>query len=72
MFSKNPGIGFLCLDSDEESILLLHHPALIGGSWLQTEKKLVALSGFNHKATALCVKEKSIVDVKHKVPLLFG
>jgi hypothetical protein len=68
-FSKNPGIGFLCLDADAEMILLLHNPAIVGGSWIQSKKKLVALSGFDHKAVALCLTAQSIVDVKHKVPL---
>ncbi len=67
-FSKNPGIGLLCLDNDDETILLLHHPAIIGGSWLQSEKKLVALSGFDAQATAIRLKESSIIDVKYKVP----
>ncbi len=67
--SKNPGIGFLCLDTDDETMLLLHHPTVIGGTWVQAEKKLVALSGFGSTATALRLKEKSIVDVKQKVPL---
>ncbi len=49
--------------------LMLHNPAVIGGTWFQSEKKLVALSGFGTKATDLCLKEKSIMDVKQKVPL---
>jgi hypothetical protein len=68
-FSKNPGIGLLCLDTDAETILLLHHPAILGGSWLQSKKKLVALSGFEAQATAIHLKESSIIDVKQKVPL---
>lgn len=49
--------------------MLLRHPALLSGSWTQTETKLLALSGFDHKATTLHLKEKPIVDVKQKVPL---
>jgi hypothetical protein len=68
-FSKNPGIGLLCLDADDETLLMLHNPTVIGGTWYQSEKKLVALSGFDSKATALRIKEKSIIDIKQKVPL---
>jgi len=68
-FSKNPGIGFLCLDADDETLLLIHNPTVIGGSWYQADKKLVALSGFDTSPTAIRLKETSLVDVKQKVPL---
>ncbi len=67
--SKNLGIGLLCLDTDNETMLMLHHPAVLGGNWIQSKKKLIALSGFGSTAAALRIKEKSVVDVKHKVPL---
>ena len=66
--SKNPGIGLLCLDADDETIMILHNPAIIGGSWLQSEKKTVALSGFDSRATAIHLKERSILDIRQKVP----
>ncbi len=72
MFSKNLGIGLLCLDADAESILLLQNPAIIGGSWYQSEKKLVALLGFDQKAVALRLTEPYIVDVKQKSSPLEG
>lgn len=66
--SKNPGIGLLCLDADGDKLLLLHHLNVLGGSWLQSETKLVALSGVDSKTVAVKIKESSIVDTKQKVP----
>lgn len=58
-----------CLDADAEMIMLLHNPTIVGGSWLQSEKKLVALTGFDHKPVALHLTVHLIVDMKQKVPL---
>jgi hypothetical protein len=66
--SKNPGIGLLCLDADGDKLLLLHNPSVLGGSWLQADTKLVALSGFDSKTVAVKIKESSIIDTKQKIP----
>jgi hypothetical protein len=68
--SKNPGIGLLCLDSDGENITMFHNPAIIGGSWSQSEQKLVAILGFHKKAVAIKIKESSIIGTKQKVPTI--
>jgi hypothetical protein len=66
--SKNPGIGLLCLYADGDKLIMLHNPSIIGGSWLQADTKLVALSGFDSKTIAVKIKESSIIDTKYKVP----
>jgi hypothetical protein len=68
--SKKPGIGLLCLDSDGENITMFHNPAIIGGSWFQSEQKLVAILGFHEKAVAIKIKESSIIGIKQKVPTI--
>ncbi len=67
MVSKNPGIGLLCLDADGDKLLLLHNPTVLEGSWLQTDTKLVTLSGFDSKTMAGKIKESSIIDTKQKI-----
>jgi hypothetical protein len=49
---------------------LLHNPVVIGGSWFNSDQKLVALLGLQGKATAVKVKESSIIIVKQRVPNL--
>ncbi len=44
-FSRNHGIAFLSLDASEEKMQLLHHPTILGGSWMNEEIKLAALIG---------------------------
>jgi len=65
--SKNPGIGLLCLDADGEKMIMLHNLGVIGGSWIQDNTKLVALSGFDLHMTAVKIKTSSIIDTKQKV-----
>jgi len=67
-FSKNPGIGFLFQDIDGENLSWIHNPGTIGGSWLQTETKLLAMLGISEKAIAVKIKEASIINTKQKVP----
>jgi hypothetical protein len=68
--SKNPGIGLLCLNADGDKMIMLHNPCVIGGSWLQNEIKLVALSGFDSMTVAVKIKDTSIIDTKQKIPRL--
>jgi hypothetical protein len=58
--SKNPGIGLLCLDSDGENINMFHNPGIIGGTWFQSEQKLVSILYFHEKAIAVKIKESLI------------
>ncbi len=67
--SKNPGIGLLCLVTDCESITMFHNPGVIGGSWFNSDRKLVALLGLQ-RATAIKIKESSISAIKQRVPKL--
>jgi hypothetical protein len=69
-FSKNPGIGLLCLDSDGSNLTMIHNPGLTGGSWLDSDIKLLAMMGFSEKAIAIKIQENSISNTKHKVPSL--
>ncbi len=51
-------------------MIMLHNPSIIGGSWLQDETKLVALSGFDSMTVAVKIKDTSIIDMKQKISRL--
>ncbi len=68
--SKNPGIGLLSLDATEEHLQLFHNVGTLGGSWIQHETKLFALSGFGSTSTAIQISEKAIKEVKCRAPKL--
>jgi hypothetical protein len=65
-FQKNHGISFLSIDSSETRLQLLHHPSLIGGSWISPEQQLVAVLGCDEDARPVEIVRKSLKDVKGK------
>jgi hypothetical protein len=67
-FSRNNCIAFLSLDASEQNLQLLHHPTILGGSWLNEELKMTALIGMGQKATPVKVVPKSLKDIKTKAP----
>jgi hypothetical protein len=42
----------------------------MGGSWLQTEMKLLAMLGISEKAIAVKIKEAVIINTKQRDPSL--
>ena len=45
--SENPGICFLALDPSESKLQLFHHPKVIGGSWKEPNKRMIAFIDFD-------------------------
>jgi hypothetical protein len=70
--SKNPGIGFLSLDASEDHLQLFHNIGTMGGSWVQQETKLFALTGFSSSSTAIQINPKSIKETKQKSPTVLS
>ncbi len=64
--SKNPGISFISLDPTETKLQLFHHPTVVGGSWNNPNKKLIAVIGHDLEAKPVQIVLKSIKDGKGK------
>jgi hypothetical protein len=68
--SFNPSISIFFLDASKENLSVLHHPAVLGGSWQKKEQKLTALSGWTDKASKNQVIVKSIKQIQANAPLI--
>jgi len=63
---KNPGVCFLSLDPSETRLQLFHHPTVIGGSWKDPNKRLIAFIDFEFESNPIEIVQKSIREVKGK------
>lgn len=64
--SKNPGVCFLALDPSKSKLQLFHHPKVIGGSWKEPNKRMIAFIDFDFDANPVEIVQKSIKEVKGK------
>ncbi len=64
--SKNPGNGFLILDSANNHMLVFHNPNTFGGSWTNPSRILAAVKGFERDAKPIEIDQQSVKDFKGK------
>jgi hypothetical protein len=64
--SKHPGVCFLSLDPSESKLQLFHHPTVIGGSWKEPTKRMIAFVDYDFNANPVEIVQKSIIEVKGK------
>ncbi len=63
---RNLGIAFLSLDPSEKKMQLFHHPTVFGGTWSDSDEKLIAINGLDNDAFPIEIILKSVKDSKGK------
>jgi hypothetical protein len=67
---KNLGVWFIALDPSETKLQLFHHPLVIGGSWKNPNKSMIAFIDLEFSANPVELVHKSIKEVKGKSHLI--
>jgi hypothetical protein len=64
--SKNESISFISLDPSELEMQIFHHRTILGGSWSNPKKHLIAILASDSEAKPIQILPKFIKDLKLK------